>query len=394
LTARIYCGILNPMLLFERLVSRRGFLKTCIAACATGALGHELLKVCQAQALDVQRGYYELKEAQHYAKLGKRKVKCQLCPRECVVGDGKRGFCRVRENRSGSYYTLAYANPCAVHIDPMEKKPLFHFLPGSAVLSLATAGCNFTCKNCQNWNISQARTDDTDNLKLAPEDIVKLALEYRTPAIAYTYTEPTVFFEYMLATAKSAREQGILNVYHSNGYIKKEPLDELCKYLDGANVDLKGFSDDFYRDITGGTLPPVLDTLKQLKENGVWLEITNLVIPAKNDSDEMLTGLCEWVVSELGADTPLHFSRFYPQYKLDNISPTPLETMSHTCDIARAAGLHYVYIGNVPGVPEVNTYCPKCRKLIIERAGYQVLSDHIRQGKCIYCKNDIAGRWQ
>lgn len=357
----------------------------------SGLVLSKLTKFAEAQ--EAKLGYIKAKKARHYVRLSNRRVQCTLCPRACIVKPGQRGFCRVRENREGEYYTLVHSNPCAVHIDPIEKKPLFHFLPGTAALSIATAGCNFTCRNCQNHDISQARPDDTVNVRLTPEDVAALAVQYETPTIAYTYTEPTVFFEYMLETARVARQKGVLNIYHSNGYINKNALGELAPLLDGANVDLKGFSDTFYRDITGGTLEPVLEALKLLKSNNVWLEITNLVVPTKNDSDAMLTDLCRWVSEELGKETPVHFSRFYPQYKLQNLPPTPVETLRRAANIARASGLHYVYIGNVPGVVEENTECHECGKRIIGRTGYHVNSYELDAGRCRFCGTDIPGRW-
>jgi pyruvate formate lyase activating enzyme len=347
-----------------------------------------------AQAQEARLGYIEARKALHYSRLSNKRVRCTLCPRSCVVGNGDRGFCRVRENRDGEYYTLVHSNPCAVHIDPIEKKPLFHFHPGTAALSLATAGCNFTCKNCQNYDISQARPDDTVNLRVSPEEIVALAQRYEAPTIAYTYTEPTVFYEYMLETATIAHRKGVLNIYHSNGYISQEALAELTRYLDGANVDLKGFSDSFYREITGGTLKPVLESLKTLKENNVWVEITNLVIPTKNDSDDMIKELCQWIQDELGRETPVHFSRFYPQYKLQNLPPTPIETLKKAAELAHACGLEYVYIGNVPGTAEENTKCPRCGKTIVGRTGYHVDSYEIDDGRCMFCGAKIAGRWK
>jgi pyruvate formate lyase activating enzyme len=290
-------------------------------------------------------------------------------------------------------YTLVHSNPCAVHIDPIEKKPLFHFFPGTAALSIATAGCNFTCKNCQNFDISQARPDDTVNYDLSPARIVDLAVKYETPTVAYTYTEPTVFYEYMLETAQAAHRKGVLNIYHSNGYITREALSQLVPYMDGANIDLKGFSNDFYKEITGGTLKPVLESLKMLKTGGVWLEITNLVIPTKNDSADGLKELCLWIESELGADTPVHFSRFYPQYKLQNLPPTPVETLRKAAEIARTAGLEYVYIGNVPGIAEENTYCPNCGRVIVGRTGYHIDTYKIEKDHCGFCRAKIAGRW-
>ncbi len=341
----------------------------------------------------MKKGLIKPQKALYYEKLTQKMVQCLLCPRKCIVAKANRGFCRVRENRDGEYYTLVHSNPCTLHIDPIEKKPLFHFRPGTTALSLATAGCNFTCKNCQNWDISQARPEDTVNFEVSAQGLVDLALKYKTPTIAYTYTEPTVFYEYMLETARIAKEKGILNIYHSNGYINKEPLLELTSYLDGANVDLKGFSDDFYQDITGGTLNPVLETLKTLKKKGVWLEITNLIIPTKNDSEEMIRKLCTWVRTELNKDTPIHFSKFYPQYKMQNLPPTPVETLRNAAGIAHDIGLEYVYIGNVPGVAEENTYCPQCGKVLIERRGYDINEINLKDGRCKFCKNKIPGKW-
>ncbi len=378
-------------LFFERVISRRSFLKKCGVLALGGAILSRLVKFGYAQEAKI--GLIKPYKALHYKKIQNKKIKCLLCPRGCVVTKGNRGLCRVRENRNGEYYTLVHSNPCAVHIDPIEKKPLFHFIPGTTALSLATAGCNFTCKNCQNWDISQAKPDDTVNFDVSPEKMVNLALEYSTPTIAYTYTEPSVFFEYMLETAKIAKKKGILNIYHSNGYINKQPLLELTPYLDGANIDLKAFSDKFYQNITGGTLYPVLETLETLKKQGVWLEITNLVIPTKNDSEGMIEDLCQWIKETLGNDTPIHFSRFYPQYKLQNLPPTPIQTLRKASEIARDKGLHYVYIGNIPGIPEENTYCPNCSKIIIGRKGYTVTEININKGRCKYCNIEIAGQW-
>jgi pyruvate formate lyase activating enzyme len=383
---------MNMKLFFEDIISRRSFLKKCGWLALSGFALSRVVKFAEAQ--EARRGYAVPKKALFYEKLSRKRVRCKLCPRTCVVSKGERGFCRVRENRDGEYYTLVHSNPCAVHIDPIEKKPLFHFYPGTTALSIATAGCNFTCKNCQNYDISQARPDDTANYDLSPARIVELAIEYATPTIAYTYTEPTVFYEYMLETAEAAHRKGVLNIYHSNGYIDQEALGKLVGYLDGANVDLKGFSNDFYKEITGGTLSPVLESLKTLKRSGVWLEITNLVIPTKNDSDGAIRDFCSWIESELGTDTPVHFSRFYPQYKLQNLPPTPVETLKKAANIAHAAGLDYVYIGNVPGVAEENTFCPQCGKTIIGRTGYRVHAYAIEDGQCGFCKAEIAGRWK
>ena len=378
-------------LFFEKVVSRRSFLKKCGLVTLGGAILPKLVKFGNAQEAKI--GFIKPQKALYYEKLQKKKIKCLLCPRKCIITKGNRGFCRVRENRDGEYYTLVHSNPCAVHIDPIEKKPLFHFLPGTTALSLATAGCNFTCKNCQNWDISQANPEHTINFEISPERMVNLALEYNALTIAYTYTEPTVFFEYMLDTAKAAKKKGILNMYHSNGFINQKPLLELTPYLDGANIDLKGYSNKFYQDITGGTLYPVLETLKTLKKQGVWLEITNLLIPFRNDSTSMIKNLCQWVKDELGNDTPIHFSRFSPQYKLQNLPPTPIETLKKASEIAHNTGLHYVYIGNVPGIPEENTYCPNCGKIIVGRKGYNITVINLKKNRCKFCKTEIAGRW-
>jgi pyruvate formate lyase activating enzyme len=380
-------------LLFERTISRRGFLKACGAAMLAGGLLPGLLKTAEARELDYQKGFVDPQPARYYEPRAGNKVLCRLCPRGCLVAPGKRGFCRVRENRNGKYHTLAYANPCTIHIDPIEKKPLFHFYPGTTALSLAMAGCNFTCKNCQNWDIAQSRPDDTYNYHVPPEDMAGLALESKSPTIAYTYTEPSIFFEYVLDTSRAARAQGIRNIIKSNGYLNREPMKELAPYLDAANIDLKGFSEDFYKTVTGGALAPVLETIKLLKKEGVWLELTNLVIPGKNDGEGLIRELCGWVSAELGPDTPLHFSRFYPQYKLTNLPPTPAETLVQAREIARQSGLNYVYIGNVPELEAENTLCPACQGMLIERLGYDVRQNNIVKGECKHCRNKIPGRW-
>ncbi len=381
------------MLFFEGPITRREFLKDLAIITIGGIFVENLVKPVSAQVLKFVPGYIKPAPALFYKKLKGKRVQCLLCPRECVVANGNKGFCRTRKNIDGDYYTLVHSNPCSLHIDPIEKKPLFHFLPGTTALSLATAGCNFTCKNCQNWEISQASPEQTENGEIPPEKMVEFALQYKTPTIAYTYTEPSIFYEYMLDIAKLAHSNGILNMYHSNGYLNQKPLDDLIPYLDGANVDLKGFSEDFYNDITGGSLEPVLNTLKRLKKNNVWLEITNLIIPTKNDSESMIKQMCQWIKDELGREVPVHFSRFYPRYKLPNLPPTPVETLQKAAQIAREIGLSYVYIGNVPGMKEESTYCPHCKKIIIERKGYDIRALNLRRDRCKFCNTKIPGRW-
>lgn len=332
-------------------------------------------------------------EAMYYKRIDEQTVQCELCPRRCTLTNGQRSFCRGREPKDGKLYSLVYGLACAVHIDPIEKKPLFHFLPRTQAFSIAAAGCNFRCKYCQNWSISQFPPEDTDNENLLPEDAVRGALETNSPTIAYTYTEPSIFFEYMLQTAKLARAKGIKNMYHSNGSLNPAPAEELAQYLDAANIDLKAFEQDFYSDVCAGYLDTVLNTLKILKKKGVWVEITNLVVPSLNDDLGRIKGMSVWIKENLGQDTPLHFSRFWPQYKLTTLPPTPVSTLEAAREIAQGAGLKFVYIGNVPGHKGESTYCPKCAKKVISRAGYSILENNIKEGKCKFCGYPISGVW-
>jgi pyruvate formate lyase activating enzyme len=339
------------------------------------------------------RAQEKLKEASFYQTLEDKAVQCLLCPRRCIIPDKKRGFCGVRENRAGILYSLVYAKPCTINIDPIEKKPLFHFLPSTAAFSIATVGCNLKCKFCQNWQISQARPEETGYVYLEPADLVKKAKASGAPTIAYTYTEPTVFYEYMLDIARIAKKEGIRNVMHSAGHINEEPLRQLCKYLDAANIDLKGFSEKYYNEMSLGHLDSVLQTLKILKQEGVWVEITNLVLPGYNDDEGTIRKMCLWIKENLGEGVPLHFSRFWPMYKLTALSPTPLETLEKARKIALGCGLKYVYIGNVPGNDAENTYCPKCNKAVIKRSGYTILEVNLENGRCKFCGEEISGVW-
>ncbi len=338
------------------------------------------------------------KEAYHTRKLGKA-YQCGICPNMCVLEEGDRSFCRVRVHRNGKMYTLVYGNAVAVHVDPIEKKPLNHFLPQTGAFSIATAGCNFRCLNCQNWELSQKRPEETAQpkepyfLDLFPKNVVELAEKTKCASIAYTYNEPTIFYEYMYDTSKLAREKGIRNVWVTNGYMSRGALLELCKYLDAANVDLKSFDDAIYRKLNSGRLQPVLDTLTTLAEEGVWFEVTNLVVPTYTDDMAMIRKMCKWLYKNIGPDYPLHFSRFQPLYKLTHLPATPVNTLNKARKIALEEGLHYVYIGNVPGTKAQNTYCPKCGKLIIERKGYFVLQNNLDGDKCKSCSEKIAGVW-
>jgi len=370
--------------------SRRLFLKASVCSVFLWSLaGIPSFALAQRE----KKGLIGTKLSPYFLALKNQRIQCQLCPRECLVANRERGFCGVRENRDGKYYSLVYANPCAVHVDPIEKKPFYHLLPTSTSFSIATAGCNFRCKFCQNWEISQTTPDETYNLELPPEKVVALAKKAGSRSIAYTYVEPTIFFEYMTDTASLARKEGILNVYHSNGFINPGPLKELCRVLDAANIDLKGFTEEYYSNMSQGHLAPVLQTLKTLKNEGVHLEITNLMIPTKNDDVDTVRKMCAWIKSELGADTPVHFSRFYPLYKLRNLPPTPVSTLEKSRKIAMDLGLEYVYIGNVPGHEGERTFCPRCKKLLIVRQGYSVGEVHLTKGKCKFCGKPISGIW-
>jgi pyruvate formate lyase activating enzyme len=341
----------------------------------------------------VKKGLIKTKLTQYFTPLGDGDVRCELCPRHCRVSKGNRGICRVRENRDGKLYSLVYGNPCALHLDPVEKIPFFHVLPGSRSLALATAGCNYTCKFCQTWEISQASPEDVFSYEISPEKVVQRAQQMRARSVSYTYVEPVIFFEYMIDIGSAAMNAGLRSLIHTNGFINPDPLRELAGMIDAANIDLKALSEAFYRDLCGGELAPVLDTLKTLKNGGIHLEITNLLIPTKNDDMSMVREICEWVRSELGPDTPIHFSRFYPLYKLRNLPPTPVLTLEKAREVALSSGLRYVYVGNVPGHEGESTFCPKCRKKVIQRTGYMVGEMHLNQGNCAFCGLTIPGIW-
>jgi len=319
-------------------------------------------------------------------------VRCFLCPRNCILKQGATGSCRIRQNVNGALVTHGYGNPCAVHVDPIEKKPLYHVMPGAKALSIAVAGCNFHCKNCQNYSISQASPQETDNTDLMPEAVIESALKNKCETIAYTYSEPTVWFEYMYDTAKLARNAGLKNLMITCGYINPEPLKELSKYMDAANIDLKSFSDDVYIKLNAGRLQPVLDSIKLSRDLGIWVEITNLIVPQWTDSPDMIRKLCAWIKSTVGTDVPLHFSRFYPMYKLAHLYPTPDAILHEAKKIAVEAGLNYVYVGNAAGV-DSNTYCPKCKKAVVKRNGYLITANDVKNGKCGFCGNVIPGIW-
>jgi pyruvate formate lyase activating enzyme len=332
-----------------------------------------------------------LHEAQWYKPLDGKSVQCVLCPRNCVVQDGRRGHCGVRENRGGKYYSLVYGRPVSVHIDPIEKKPFFHVYPGSRAFSIATVGCNIDCKFCQNWEISQALPEDVSPPYVSPAEIADAAAKSGAKTIAYTYNEPTIFYEYMADCARAGKERGIESIIISNGFISDEAQKALFPLVKAIKIDLKAFTQAFYGDTCGGVLDPVLETLKRLSRSGVWFEIVNLLIPTLNDNPDDLKRMAAWIVKELGPDVPLIFTAYHPAYKIMNIPPTPGKTLEGACAIALEQGCHYVYGGNVPGMKASGTYCPACRNLVVERYGYTILKT--TNGTCDKCGAKIPGIW-
>jgi len=321
----------------------------------------------------------------------KSKIRCVLCPKGCELAPGEWGDCHVRHNVDGIIRCATYGHPCSVNIDPVEKKPLYHFLPGTPIFSIATSGCNLHCKNCQNRQISQFL--HTGGKTVDPTEVTVLAQKNRCPSIAYTYTEPLVSYEYTFDCCKSAREAGLKNVLVTAAFINPDPLRRICRYVDAANVDLKSFSDDFYRDVCGARLKPVLKALKIMKACGVMLEVTNLIIPTLNDSIDETRKLCDWIIENLGIETPLHFSRFFPQNQLQHLPPTPVETLLRARQTAIDSGLLYVYVGNMSDREGESTRCPGCSRLLIERSGYHI-SNHLgAEGTCPDCHTRIHGIW-
>ncbi|MDD5758520.1 MAG: AmmeMemoRadiSam system radical SAM enzyme [Desulfobulbaceae bacterium] len=333
-----------------------------------------------------------MKEAMFYSRVEDGKIHCELCRFRCLIGNGERGHCKVRENRGGVLYSLVYGTLCAEHVDPIEKKPLFHVMPGSTSYSIATVGCNFRCHHCQNASISQPPPNSfNQRAEVSPREIVNRSKESLCRSISYTYTEPTVFFEFAYDTARLARAAGLHNIFVSNGYISKAALTAIAPYLNAANIDLKGFSQVFYRDIAHAKLSEVLDSILEYRKLGVWLEITTLFIPGHNDTDQDMQGIATFIMNNLGPDTPWHVSQFHPTYRLTDRPPTPLSTLRRAREIGFATGLNYVYEGNAPGEDGENTFCPSCRALLIKRRGFTIVSNTIKKGMCPDCGTTIPG---
>ena len=366
------------------------------AARAAGSSTAQSPRVKGIDRAQIQKAGLSMVEASWFDRLANGTVRCELCPWLCTLRPGERGFCKVRTNIDGTLYLLVYGRLAAMHVDPIEKKPLFHFLPGARALSIATAGCNLSCAFCQNWSISQIYPEDAQTEALTPEQVVDLAKEQGCQVIAYTYNEPTVFYEFMLECAKLAHKAGIRNVWVTAAYINPGPLRELAKVLDAANVDIKAMRDDYYRRYCDGSLQPVLLATKILKEEGVYVEITNLVVPGGNDSDQDLHALTMWIGQELGPDTVLHFSRYFPAYRMEQPGPTPLSSLLTAHKIAMQDGLRYVYVGNVSEADLEDTVCPSCGKVLIHRQGFEIdwPTFGIVNGACKYCGTKIRGVWK
>ncbi len=370
------------------MMGRRQFVAAAAASLLAG-----VPRLASAQRPRPPDQQFEGREASWYRKLPDYRVECQLCPRACQVADQERGGCGVRENRGGVYYTLVHSLPCTVHLDPIEKKPFFHVLPGARALSWATAGCNVECKFCQNWEISQFRPEQVVSTWLPPEELAHRARAAGAPLLAATYSEPVVFWEFVRDAALAARPLGVRTTVVSNGYIAETPLKEVLPHLAAVKVDLKSFRDSFYRQIVRGELKPVLRALEVIRAGGVWLEIVVLLIPTLNDSEPEIRDLARWVRANLGAEVPVHFTRFHPTYRLTNLPPTPVATLERAHAAARAEGLEFVYLGNLPGHPAENTLCPACGELLIQRVGFAVRNNRLRRGACPSCSRPIPGLW-
>ncbi len=368
--------------------NRRLFFKGSLLYCLSPGILAQLL------TSDIGAGEGSGQRAMFFRKLEGHLIQCELCFRRCSIPDGRRGFCRVRENQKGELRSLVYGRPAGLQIDPIELEPMYHMVPGHKNLCVYTASCNFRCKHCQNWSISQSAPEQIRALKYTPKEIVEITLQQGCQSLSHSINEPTVFFEMMLEVAQQAKQKGLLTLCHTNGGIARGPLIELLKYLDGVTVDLKSFNPKFYEEISEAKIEPVLETIKTIRESGKHLEIVNLVIPTLNDDMADIRRMCKWIVTSLGTDTPIHFTRFSPQYKMTHLPPTPIKTLEEAMGIAKSEGMKYVYVGNVVGHPANSTYCSKCKKRIIERTHFIVLKNQVREGRCPFCNEKIPGIWK
>ncbi len=368
----------------SRTLTRREMIALAGAGAAAACLGRSERVLAQS-GRPVTAAFWD--------KMDDGRVGCRLCPNQCLISPGKRGDCQVRENQGGELKTLVYGRPCSLNHDPIEKKPLFHYRPGTMAFSLATAGCNFKCRFCQNWEISQFPPEKVPSRDASPEAIVTMASSADSRSIAFTYSEPVVYYEFVRDICRAARGTGLGRVIISNGYIEREPLEKLLPDLDAVKIDFKSFSEGFYGSVCSGHLQPVLGSIELIKAKGVWLELVVLIIPTLNDNPREIEMMCRWIFQKLGPDVPLHFSRFHPTFKMTDLPPTPVETLEKAREIGLNAGLHYVYAGNVPGHPSENTYCPYDKTLLIERVGFEVVKNAIVNGACPKCGKKIPGVW-
>ncbi len=370
-----------------------GFCSLCLAGIYGCAVEDKNDVPAPQRAETTRKGLIRTTTSPWYTELTDRRVRCDLCPRQCELAEGERGPCRVRENRDGSCFSLVYGNPALVQEDPVERKPFFHVLPGSRALSISTAGCNLSCQFCEVWDMALVAPEEVYAYDMPPETVIEYARAGGVLSVSYAFGEPVIYYEYVHTVAGKAREEGLLNLMHTAAYIQPEPLQEIVRLMDAVNVDLKGFDREFYREYVGGELDPVLENLKIIREAGVHMEITNIVIPTLNDDMEKIGEMCAWIAGELGTDVPLHFVRFYPLYRLSALPRTPVSTLEDARGKALESGLDYVYISRVTQHEGENTYCPGCGEKIIDRMGFVVEEIKLENGSCSYCGREIPGRW-
>jgi pyruvate formate lyase activating enzyme len=385
---------------FKQKLSRRDFIKAALLGAGSFYLstspGCSPQPKTKAPAPDgggTMKGWYKPRPSPWFVDADGGKLRCTLCPKACELADGERSPCRVREHKGGVGYTLTHGNPTLVQEDPIERAPFYHVMPGCRVLSISTVGCNLACQFCEVWDMALVEPEEVHAYHLPPQDVISHAEAAGVKAMGYAFGEPVVFYEFMLDTAQLAKEKGLMNLVHSAGYIQPQPLRTLCAYIDAANIDLKGFDQAFYRELVGGELDPVLRTLEILKEEGVHTEITHLMIPTLNDDMTMIRKMCTWIVNTLGSDVPLHFSRFYPLYKLSALPRTPVSTLDQARQTAIDAGLKYVYVAKVTGHEGENTFCPNCGEKIISRLGFVIDTVDLVEGNCRFCGAPIPGHW-
>ena len=378
----------------DLVLDRRSFLKKSLLCCLCGSISSHLLS-SSTQSKEVNASFSTSLDgkAMFYKRGENNLVHCELCFRQCLIPEGKRGFCRVRENKAGDLRSLVYGRPSGLQIDPIELEPMYHMVPGHKNLCVYTASCNFRCKHCHNWPISQSAPEQIRAIQYTPREIIEETLRQQCRSISHSINEPTVFYELMYDVVKEAKKRGLLTLCHTNGGMAKAPLLELLKFLDGVTVDLKAFNSKFYQEISESKLEPVLETLKTIKEAKKHLEIVNLIIPTLNDQMDDIKKMCRWIVDNLGKDVPLHFTRFSPSYKMTHLPHTPIKTLEEAREIALAVGIRYAYVGNVAGHPANSTYCSKCGKKLIERTHFIVLENYVKDGHCPSCKERIPGIW-